>query len=147
MKKILLLLMFTLPAKAVVINPQLIDGFAYIESNFNDKAIGKAGEKGAWQFGKAAWADCNAERIKMGKPVYHWSKAHDRRIASDYAHLYLCLIHGRLWKALDREPSVGELYAAYNCGVNGFANGHDGKISKCPVTTQNAISKLIKYLK
>ena len=88
MKKIMLLLMFTLPAKAVVINPQLIDGFAYIESNFNDKAIGKAGEKGAWQFGKAAWADCNAERIKMGKPVYHWSKAHDRRIASDYAHLY-----------------------------------------------------------
>ena len=139
--------MLTLPAKAVVINPELIDAFAQVESGMNDAAIGRAGEKGAWQFSRAAWADCNRERAKMGKPVYHWAKAHDRRIAFEYAHLYLCLIHGQTWKALGHEPSAGELYAAYNCGVRGFTVRHKGKLSNCPATTQNAINKLLKNLK
>ena len=42
----------------------------------------------------------------------------------------------QIMEGVDREPSVGELYAAYNCGVNGFINRFEGKISKCPVTTQ-----------
>lgn len=130
-------------ASAANINDQLIDAIAFVESGNRPNAVGDAGRaRGAMQFWVIAWRDTDQERRRLGKTVHPYSMATDPVISRDYAHDFLNLIQRRFKAKVGREPSVGELYAAYNCGLSSFLNTHKGDLNRVPVTTRRAIGKL-----
>jgi len=145
MKTILTLLILASPAFGVEINGKLIFAFAKVESGMDDNAIGRAGERGAWQMGRAAWEDCNRWRKANNLSTHRHCDAHHPSWGYQYAHLYMAKLHGQLWKATGKEPTAGSLYAAWNCGLTGFKR-RDFKINKTPRTTRSAITKLEKIL-
>ena len=137
------LLLLALPCSGVEVNGKLLDAVAFVESNGNPRAVGDQGKaNGAFQMHKPAWADCSRWLKANGfKATPYAQGANDPAISRIYARTYLAMIHGQLAKRMGREPSAGELYAAYNMGVGGFAKrGFD--VRRVPATTQRAITKL-----
>ena len=54
-----------------------LEAIAEVESGHNRKAIGKAGERGQYQVGKAAWDDASARLKAEGHYAFPWSKWRD----------------------------------------------------------------------
>ena len=146
MKTIIALLLLASPAFGVEINGKLIFAFAKVESGMDDKAIGSAGERGAWQMGRAAWEDCNRWRKLHGLSVHDHCAAHHPTWGYQYARLYMAMLHGQLWRSMGREPSAAELYAAWNCGHAGFRR-RNFDINQTPRVTRATIQKLKQELK
>jgi len=132
---------------AVEINGKLIHAVGFVESNNNPNAIGDSGAaNGSFQMHRPAWADCSAWLKSQGfKATPYDQGVNDPTVSHYYAKIYLSLLHRQLVRALDREISAGDLYAAYNLGFTGYKRrGFD--LSKCPSITQRAVAKLNRKL-
>jgi hypothetical protein len=53
-------------------------------------------------------------------------------------------IEERLLKAMGRNPSLGEIYAAYNLGITGFAR-RGYRLSDCPESTRRNAAWLVGH--
>jgi len=107
MKPILLLLL-CLTARA-----DFIDRLAWIESQNNNAAIGRRGERGAWQLSRVAWIDVNRERARHGLALHPHKDAHDPAVAREYAAAYVSILRRRI----GGEPSDDMVAIAWNRGV------------------------------
>ena len=138
---------FMAVAQAVEINGKLIHAVAMVESNNNHRAVGDQGKaNGAFQMWKPAWQDCSKWLKRNGFKTTPYEKGvNDPTISHQYCKVYLSILNSQLRRAIGREPSAAELYAAYNLGYTGFKRrGFD--ISKTPSITQRAAVKLIRFL-
>tara|TARA_E500000081_G_C6107452_1_gene340841 strand:+ start:52 stop:666 length:615 start_codon:yes stop_codon:yes gene_type:complete len=138
---------FMAVAQAVEINGKLIHAVAMVESNNNHRAVGDQGKaNGAFQMWKPAWQDCSKWLKKSGFKTTPYEKGvNDPTISHQYCKIYLSILNGQLRRAIGREPSAAEIYAAYNLGYTGFKRrGFD--ISKTPSITQRAAVKLNRFL-
>ena len=80
---------------------------------------GKA--KGIFQFHREAWNDCSAMRFKAGLPVYNYSEAMDDDKSRAYAQSWLTYLRGYLSEKYGRPAHLGEVWLAFNLGLNGFS--------------------------
>ena len=132
---------FTAPAEPI--SARLLDAVSWVESNHRHAAVGDAGAaRSAWQLHRGAWADASAYLRRHGHATAGYNAGvNDPVTARTHAAAYLGLINGQLKKRLGREPNAGELYAAYNLGVGGFAKrGFD--INRTPSITHRGVAKL-----
>tara|TARA_R110000824_G_scaffold203371_3_gene387811 strand:- start:9029 stop:9526 length:498 start_codon:yes stop_codon:yes gene_type:complete len=144
---VLATLLLAAPTEAVEINGKLLDAVAFVESNGNHRAVGDQGKaNGSFQLHRPAWADAGKWLKANGFKTTTYTKGvNDPSVSRIYARTYLSLIHGQLATRMKREPTAGELYAAYNMGVGGFAKrGFD--VRRTPATTRRAIAKLYKAI-
>ena len=132
---------------AVEINGKLIHAVGFVESNNNPNAIGDSGAaNGSFQMHRPAWSDCSAWLKSQGfKATPYDQGVNNPAVSHYYCKIYLSLLHRQLARALNREISAGDLYAAYNLGFAGYKRrGFD--LSKCPSITQRAVAKLNRKL-
>jgi muramidase (phage lysozyme) len=89
----------------------LLVAISSVESNHNDAAVGKAGERGRYQIMATTWRDNTAHPHVL---------AHDWRIAEFVAHRH---IYTNIIPALSRakrEITVYNIAACWNAGIRGF---------------------------
>lgn len=119
---------------------RLLDAVCQVESAGGRYLYGDDGVSlGHFQMQKAAWADVSAWRERHELPTYNYqSNVLNPKISRIYAAGYLTIIHDRLQRLYDREPSASELYAAYNMGMSNFrkckydlANVNKVTLGKC----------------
>ena len=136
-----------MPAQAVEINGKLIHAVAMVESNNNHRAVGDQGKaNGAFQMWKPAWADCSAWLKRNGfKATSYERGVNDPNISHQYCKIYLRLLHNQLDRAMSRDVTAADLYAAYNLGFTGYKR-RGFSLRHTPATTQRAIAKLHKFL-
>ena len=95
----------------------------YVESSHGKFTYGDNGQSlGDFQISEAAWHDVSEWRKQRQLRTYEykthvWNRAINRAYAADY----LTIIYAELKKKLNRPPTVGEVYAAYNMGLGTFA--------------------------
>jgi hypothetical protein len=102
----------------------LLRAVRIVESADGQYLYGDSGRSlGPFQLSEAAWADVSGWRKTHGLKLYSYRQyvMHDY-INRVYAADYLALIHSELSRKLHREPSHGEIYAAYNMGLSRFAD-------------------------
>ena len=95
--------------------------------NINGDRCRKTGvyrARGIFQFHAKTWRDCSKLRKSQGKAVYPYSKANDEQIAREYAKTWLTYLKAVLTRKYGRAPSVGEVWLAYNMGLDGFGRYH-----------------------
>lgn len=102
---------------------RLLHAVRYVESSHGLFTWGDNGRSlGEYQMSEAAWQDVSNWRLTRGLTTYDYRQdVWDPAISRAYAADYLGLLHRELRKRLNRAPSVGEVYAAYNLGLSGFA--------------------------
>lgn len=138
----LLALLISAGSALAAVPEKWIDLVGWVESRNDPKAVGDGSRaRGEMQFWKATWDDCTRQRKARGLPTWGFSYAHDRAVARLYARSWLDHIDERLTKALHRKPSIGEIYAAYNLGLSGFAR-RGYRLSDCPASTRRNASWL-----
>jgi len=105
---------------------RLLDALCQVESSGGRFVSGDAGRSlGHFQIQKAAWADVVEWRNNQSLPTHDYqTHVFDSRISRLYAADYLTILHTRLKSQYNREPTAGELYAAYNMGLSGFKKCH-----------------------
>ena len=91
----------------------LLDRIRKVETGGNNHAIGRHGERGAWQISRAAWSDVSRERRRVGLSVYPFTDAFREDRAREYAAGYVALIRGRLGV----DCTDAQLCIAWNRGV------------------------------
>jgi hypothetical protein len=104
-------------------SPALLKAVRVVESSDGLNLYGDGGRSlGPFQLSEGAWADVNGWRKSHGLTVYAYRThvMHDY-INRVYAADYLAMIHSELSRKLHREPTHGEIYAAYNMGLSKFA--------------------------
>ena len=112
------LLLFGLTAEAKS-DAALLEAIAHVETGMDRKAIGKAGERGAYQMKASAWADANIQLTLEGRPTYSWSNWRDATAQDVMALAYLRCLRKRL-KALGiPNPSPAQLALVWNLGLAG----------------------------
>jgi hypothetical protein len=101
----------------------LLRAVRQVESNNGRRVYGDSGRSlGPFQLSEAAWVDVSAFRKARGLKVYSYEQhVLHAYINQAYAADYLAMIHGELSRKLKREPTAGEIYAAYNMGLGNFA--------------------------
>jgi hypothetical protein len=126
---------------------RLLDALCQIESSGGRFVSGDAGRSlGHFQMQKAAWADVLEWRKKQSFPTHDYQlHVFDSRISRLYAADYLTILHTRLTAQYNREPTAGELYAAYNMGLSGFRKCHYDIAQVNPVT-RGKCEKIMAYL-
>jgi hypothetical protein len=134
--KVLLLL-----ATQAYANSPLVDAVGQVESGMNHQAVGRDGERGAWQMRLCAWID--AETVL--KERWHYSYAHDKGIARRHAEAYLTILTNGLRKHLRREPTVQEIYASYRLGLTGFKRFKN--YSKIPADIRDSCERVANLTK
>src|SRR5436190_22829384 len=102
---------------------RFLSAVRYVESYNGQFIYGDGGQSlGEFQLSDAAWADVNAWRKARNLPVYAYNRhVFNQKINRLYASNYFSILHSDLGKKLNRAPSSGELYAAYNIGMGQFA--------------------------
>jgi len=112
------LLLFGLTAEAKS-DAALLEAIAHVETGMDRKAVGKAGERGAYQMKASAWADANIQLTLEGRPTYSWSNWRDATAQDVMALAYLRCLRKRL-KALGiPNPSPAQLALVWNRGLAG----------------------------
>ena len=122
----------------------LVNAVGQVESGMVHRAIGDGGaSRGAWQITRAAWQDVSRLRKLSGESIWpSWKRgAHREGVARDYASSFLALLNSHLSSKLGRPPTVQELYAAYNLGLDGFRR-RSYLLERCPEMTQNGAIKV-----
>jgi len=101
----------------------LLRAVRQVESSNGRELYGDQGRSlGPFQLSEAAWLDVSAWRKDHGQKVYSYRQyVMHAYINRAYAADYLAMIHTELHRKLRREPTVGEIYAAYNMGLGSFA--------------------------
>lgn len=113
-----------------------IDLIGKVESSNDPRAVGDWGRaRGEMQFWRVTWDDCTRQRKARGLPTWGFEYAHNRAVARLYARSWLDYIEERLARATGRKPSLGEIYAAYNVGVAGYAR-RGYSLAACPSVTR-----------
>ena len=94
-----------------------------VESSNGRRVYGDSGRSlGPFQISEAAWVDVSVWRKARGLKVYSYEHhALHSYINQAYAADYMSMIHAELSRKLRREPTAGEIYAAYNMGLGNFA--------------------------
>lgn len=141
----LLALLISAGSALAAVPDKWVDLVGWVESRNNPDAVGDFSRaRGEMQFWRATWEDCSRLRKAKGLPTWGFSYAHDARVARLYGRSWLDSIDQRLTKALGRKPSIGEIYAAYNLGLSGFAR-RGYRLSECPATTRRNASWLVLH--
>ena len=97
----------------------LLESIAMVESGQNRKAIGKAGERGMYQVGQAAWKDAE-ERLKAeGHYRFPWSKWRDATAQDMIAACHLRILRKRFKADGYSTPTPEQLALAWNRGYEG----------------------------
>jgi hypothetical protein len=115
---------------------RLLDALCQVESSGGRFVSGDGGRSlGHFQMQKASWADVLDWRKKQNLPTHDYqTHVFDSRISRLYAADYLTILHTRLKSQYNREPTAGELYAAYNMGLTGFRKCNYDLAQVNPVT-------------
>jgi hypothetical protein len=94
-----------------------------VESSNGQFTYGDHGRSlGDYQLSEAAWLDVSEWRKTRGLKTYAYhGNVYNSYINRVYARNYFSLIYSQLEKKYHREPTHGELYAAYNIGLSSFA--------------------------
>lgn len=102
---------------------EFLDAVRYIESSNGQFVYGDGGRSlGDYQLSSAAWSDVNRWRQARGQRIYSYSKhVFNQQISRNYAADYLAILRRQLIQRLQRSPTAGEIYAAYNMGLQSFA--------------------------
>jgi hypothetical protein len=102
---------------------RLLQAVRFVESSNGLLTWGDEGESlGDFQLSEAAWVDVNRWRKARSLPQYDYEPhVWNRKLNRAYAADYLTILHGELSKRLKRAPTPSELYAAYNMGLQSFA--------------------------
>ena len=142
MKKLVLVLAGLLACSAYATewrpSDALLRAVKQVESNNGRRNYGDSGRSlGPFQLSEAAWADVSGWRRARGLKVYSYDQhVLHNFINQTYAADYLSMIHGELAKKLHREPTAGEMYAAYNMGLSNFADCHYRMAQVNPTTAR-----------
>ena len=124
---------------------EFIHALAWTESENNPNAIGAKDERGAWQLTSVAWLDVNQWRVRKDLPQYDFSSATDPVIAEEYASQFLSLLVTRLERHIGKDPSVQQLWCAWNMGLTAFKN-LNWDINAVPDSTKRGIARLEEWL-
>jgi hypothetical protein len=109
----LLLLGFNAAAAA---EATLLECIAMVESGQNRKAIGKAGERGMYQVGKAAWDDASARLKAEGHYAFPWSKWRDATAQDMVAASHLRWIRANFHRLGMTDPTPEQMALVWNVG-------------------------------
>ena len=94
----------------------LLESIAQVESGQNRKAIGKAGERGMYQVGQAAWKDAE-ERLKAeGHYRSPWSKWRDATAQDMIAASHLRWIRANFKRIGKPDPTPEQVAVVWNLG-------------------------------
>jgi hypothetical protein len=104
-----------------------INALAIIESGCNMKAVGKKGERTAWQILPTTWNQYAKEAERRNRTNDAFNVA--SRI---YAHNY-----NRFVNATSNRPTHVDVYAMWNLGFAGYKQ-RDFQIERCPRITRKA---------
>ena len=96
-----------------------LEAIAQVESGQNRKAIGKAGERGMYQVGQAAWKDAE-ERLKTeGHYRFPWSKWRDATAQDMIAACHLRWIRANFKRIGKLDPTPEQVALVWNLGWSG----------------------------
>jgi len=112
----LLLLGLSAQAKS---DADILEAIAHVESGMNRKAIGKAGERGMYQVGKAAWDDASARLKAEGHYAFPWSKWRDATAQDMIAASHLRWIRANFARVGIPAPTPEQLALVWNVGWSG----------------------------
>jgi hypothetical protein len=114
----------------------LLKAVRQVESNNGRRNYGDSGKSlGPFQLSEAAWVDVSAWRRSHALKVYSYDQhVLHNYINQAYAANYLTMIHDELSQKLHREPTAGEMYAAYNMGLANF-RGCNYRLARVNPTT------------
>lgn len=96
---------------ASVVTEEFLDRVAWIESRNNPNAVGKAGERSAYQLTPKA-----VEHVRTERGWKHSFSEATKRHARAYARAYLIICEGVTARRIKRQPTQDEVYRAYNRG-------------------------------
>ena len=96
-----------------------LEAIAMVESGQNRKAIGKAGERGMYQVGKAAWFDANALLESEKHFHYQWSQWRNVTAQDMIAAAHLRILRKRFKADGYSTPTPEQLALAWNRGYEG----------------------------
>lgn len=143
MKKILLLITLAAFAYQVTvtsaeISDSLLDAIEFVESNGRVVSGDGGRSNGSFQLSRAAVKDVQQ---RTGWQHTYKTVTASRAISRQYAGEFLRLQSARFTRATKRKPTVGDLYALYNCGYESYRRkGFDQQ--NLPTITKRAIKKL-----
>lgn len=127
-------------ASASPADTRWLDAVALIESSNDSTATGDGGKaRGMFQFHRDAWED--ARRINP-ELVEYISGANDPKRSRLAATAYLTWLRQRFSANGIQSPTASQLYAAYNCGFDGFKKKYKFDVKCTPRTTRKACAKL-----
>ena len=112
----LLLLGFNAAAAA---EATLLECIAVVESGQNRKAVGKAGERGMYQVGKAAWDDANERLKREGHHHFQFSKWRNPTAQDMIAAAHLRTIRDNFKRIGVIAPTPEQLALVWNVGWSG----------------------------
>ena len=104
---------------AVASDATFLESIAMVESGQNRKAIGKAGERGMYQVGKAAWFDANALLESEKHFHYQWSQWRNITAQDMIAAAHLRILRKRFKADGYSTPTPEQLALAWNRGYEG----------------------------
>jgi|SRR6185369_11414389 len=120
----------------------LVNAFAQVESGGHANRIGDHGRaRGAWQFHREAWEQVTWIRAIERQTVHTYNKAFDIEISREYARSYIKWLSSRLNAILRRPATPQEIYAAWNLGLQGFAERRF-RLNRCPASTKAAAKRV-----
>jgi len=96
-----------------------LEAVAAVESGHNRKAIGKAGERGMYQVGKAAWDDANERLKREGHYHYQFSKWRNPTAQDMIAAAHLRTIRENFKRIGKPDPTPEQLALVWNVGWSG----------------------------
>ena len=115
---IVALLLLGLNAQAKT-DAAFLEAVAAVESGHNRKAIGKAGERGMYQVGKAAWDDANERLKREGHYHYQFSKWRNPTAQDMIAAAHLRTIRDNFKRIGKPDPTPEQLALVWNVGWSG----------------------------
>lgn len=126
--------------------PKFLKAVSHVESSGGQFLVGDKGESlGEFQMSEAAWLDVSLWRKAKGLKVYPYTSVFNGYLNRVYAANYLTMLHGELRRKLKREPTAGEVYAAYNMGLSSFAEC-DFNLQRVNATTQAKCQQISRML-
>ena len=111
----------------------LLDAIAEVESGWDHGAVGRAGERGAYQMMRTTWSD---------RTSLPFSLAHDPEISRKVAEDHLRWLRKTLTKWMGSEPSDAQLAASWNCGI-GRLRTAEYDVKRVPKSTRMYVSKVL----